>query len=75
MKFKIVYAKNFLKALYEHVESGFEHVPYKVQEERYAICHEPCENLDEEADRCLHCGCFLKEKKKWKTSKCPINKW
>lgn len=39
---------------------------------RWSICQE-CPILQN--DRCLECGCFMKVKVAFVTSKCPINKW
>lgn len=40
--------------------------------DRWSIC-QGCEYLLK--DRCSQCGCFMKVKVAFKTSKCPIDKW
>lgn len=43
-----------------------------VRTERWQIC-QSCPKLLN--DRCVECGCFMKVKVAFKTSKCPIDKW
>lgn len=44
----------------------------EVRTERWSICG-TCPRLQE--DRCLECGCFMKVKVAFQTSKCPLGKW
>lgn len=42
------------------------------REARWSIC-QSCPFLQN--DRCTKCGCFMKVKVAFKTSKCPMEKW
>lgn len=65
--------KNFIKALYKHVKSGFKLVTEKEKERRLSICNEcTFKNVDNE---CSICGCYLPMKTAWKTEHCPEKKW
>lgn len=44
-----------------------------VREHRLATC-KACPRLTPE-ERCVECGCFMKVKTAFVTSKCPIGKW
>lgn len=44
----------------------------EIREHRWSICT-PCEHLQD--NRCTKCGCFMKVKVAFVTSKCPIEKW
>jgi predicted Zn-ribbon and HTH transcriptional regulator len=46
----------------------------KVAEERMSICQE-CPELEPELARCKMCGCFMKGKTLFMSSKCPLGKW
>jgi hypothetical protein len=65
---------NFSKAVTEQVKAGCPAASDELQEERASIC-DGCELLDRESYRCNSCGCFLKFKIAWETSKCPEGKW
>jgi len=43
-----------------------------IREHRWTIC-QSCPRL--QSDRCLECGCFMKVKVAFSTSKCPMDKW
>lgn len=43
-----------------------------VREHRWSTC-QTCPRLQN--DRCLECGCFMKIKVAFVTSKCPLEKW
>lgn len=43
-----------------------------IREQRWSTC-ESCPRLQN--DRCLECGCFMKVKVAFVTSKCPLEKW
>lgn len=43
-----------------------------VREQRWSIC-QSCPKLQN--DRCVECGCFMKVKVAFVTSKCPIGNW
>lgn len=47
-------------------------VSEEVRTERWSICG-GCPRLQN--DRCLECGCFMKIKVAFQTSKCPLEKW
>ncbi len=42
------------------------------REQRWSTC-QTCPRLQN--DRCLECGCFMKVKVAFATSKCPLEKW
>jgi hypothetical protein len=42
--------------------------------ERLEIC-KACEEYDSDTSRCKKCGCFMKAKTMWPSSKCPLDKW
>ncbi len=44
------------------------------QQRRYDIC-QACQFFSRKKSRCAKCGCYLKNKTKWKISTCPIKKW
>ena len=65
-------AKNFGKAVVKHAAGGFKKVSEEEYISRLQTC-DPCEFRKNE--RCTSCGCPIKKKAKWKTEKCPENKW
>jgi hypothetical protein len=67
-------AKNLAIASKDHVKDGLAQAQEELQAERLEIC-KGCEFYIPEQDRCGKCGCFLKSKSAWKSSKCPIGKW
>lgn len=69
-------AISFGKALVGHALNGFKEVPTEQAEERLKVC-QGCDRYveNEGAPRCSECGCFLKEKVKWASEKCPLGKW
>lgn len=71
---KIQMAKNLSKATVEHAKTGFAHATTAEQQARLDIC-KGCEYYIPEKDSCGKCGCRLKAKSAWKSSKCPENKW
>jgi hypothetical protein len=44
----------------------------ETKKERLAICQK-CEH--NKIGMCSKCGCVLKLKTQWKTTKCPVDKW
>jgi len=44
----------------------------ELREQRWSICQQ-CPRLQN--DRCLECGCFMKVKVAFQTSKCPLENW
>ncbi len=44
------------------------------QQRRYDLC-QVCEHFSKQQKRCKECGCYLKQKIKFKVSECPIGKW
>ena len=71
---KINMAKNLVSATKEHAKTGFAQAENELQAERLEIC-KGCEFYIPDKDRCAKCGCHLKSKSAWKSSKCPIGKW
>lgn len=71
---KIKMAKNLISATKEHAKTGFAKAGNELQAERLEIC-KGCEFYIPDQDRCGKCGCPLKSKSAWKSSKCPIGKW
>lgn len=69
-------AKNLLRdgtKIAENALSGNKTlVDDSVREERWSTC-QSCPKLQN--DRCVECGCFMKVKVAFVTSKCPIGKW
>lgn len=43
-------------------------------QERIDECFK-CEHFLENLNRCGKCGCLVEYKARWKTTKCPIDKW
>lgn len=71
---KIQMAKNLASATKDHAKAGFAQAQDELQAERLEIC-KGCEFYIPAQDRCGKCGCYLKSKSAWKSSKCPIGKW
>ena len=69
---KLTLAKNFVKAVANHVASGVEDSETEELERRLSICS-MCEHRNE--DSCSVCGCNLESKARWKEQVCPIGKW
>jgi len=70
-------AKSFTAAAVQHAKSGFKNVDAATLAERNRICN-ACGLLGTEGrmkDRCQVCGCYMKIKARWATSKCPKGKW
>jgi hypothetical protein len=63
-------AKNFTKAVADHVSNGMVAVSQDKYIERLDACNS-CPNLLEEKKRCGLCGCFLEHKAKWERATCP----
>lgn len=49
-------------------------VKHEESEKRREICKK-CEEYDKKWDRCRQCGCFISIKTKFKSAKCPLDKW
>jgi hypothetical protein len=65
-------AKNFSRAVAEHVADGLK----TVDADRYRIRLETCATCPARRDdRCSECGCFIAEKAKWRSSFCPLGQW
>lgn len=62
------------KATIEQVRAGMPIATQEVQDERAKICSE-CPLLDSVQYRCNSCGCWLRYKLPWATSKCPEGNW
>lgn len=70
-------AKGFASAVKNHAKSGFKNADPQTVEQRVSICSE-CDKMGSEGvwkNRCMVCGCFMKVKAKWASSKCPLDKW
>lgn len=69
-------AKNLFKdgknILSNAMKGGTTLLPDEERERRWAVC-QGCPFLQK--DRCTKCGCFMKVKVAFHTSKCPENKW
>lgn len=63
---------NVVKTAVISSESPF--APEDVQEQRWEVCRS-CEFFDAKAERCRHCGCFLKAKIRFTLDSCPLQKW
>ena len=69
---KIEMAKNFTKAIANHVADGMTKVEPEELERRLEICN-PCPQRNNNS--CSICGCGLSDKASWRSSECPIGKW
>lgn len=65
---------NVTKAVIKHVANGMVNVSDSVKEERMNIC-KSCPLFNSSNTTCNQCGCYLVEKTKWASEKCPIDKW
>jgi hypothetical protein len=69
-------AKNLMKDGSKIIENAVKGnntlVDDHVRELRWSTC-QACPRLQN--DRCLECGCFMKVKVAFVTSKCPLEKW
>lgn len=69
-------AKNLMndgsKILKNAVQGNKSLVDDDIREQRWSTCL-TCPRLQN--DRCLECGCFMKIKVAFVTSKCPLEKW
>lgn len=69
-------AKNLMtdgsKIIKNAVQGNKNLVEDSVRRFRWSTCQE-CPSLQD--DRCLECGCFMKIKVAFVTSKCPLEKW
>lgn len=69
-------AKNLMsdgsKIIQNAVQGNKSLVGDDVRTTRWSIC-QTCPRLQN--DRCLECGCFMKVKVAFVTSKCPLEKW
>ena len=70
----ITMAKNFAGELAKYVAEGAPNVSESNYKKRLQTC-KTCPHLIENVMRCGKCGCLLEHKAKWKTTKCPIDKW
>ena len=67
-------AKNFAKDLAKYVAQGAPNVSESSYKERLLTCKR-CPDLIKSNMRCGKCGCLVEHKAKWKTTKCPADKW
>lgn len=72
--------KNLAKFTFEVVKNTLNVSPSPVfateekQKERLDICQK-CDYFSYRQSRCRQCGCFMKQKVKFESSECPIQKW
>lgn len=66
--------KSFIKSFLKHWWAGSPEVSKRKFKQRMNICR-GCEFYNKSGNSCNKCGCNLSVKAKWKTQKCPINKW
>ena len=66
--------KNFSKELTTFVKGGMPSVSEDDYQERLDTCF-GCEHFLENLNRCGSCGCLVEYKARWKTTKCPEDKW
>jgi hypothetical protein len=69
---KLARAANFARAVAIHIGDGGTHVTAEQLEQRLATCV-LCDSRS--GEHCSACGCSLLVKARWRTSKCPLNKW
>ncbi len=67
-------AGNLLDAAIKHIKDGAKEVDGLEYQHRIQTC-EGCEFLEPAQFRCTQCGCYMKTKAKWRTSRCPKDKW
>ena len=67
-------AKNFAKDLTKYIAQGAPNVSEVRYKERLNTCKR-CPDLIKSTMRCGKCGCLVEHKAKWKTTKCPADKW
>lgn len=69
-------AKNFAKAVFRNIGTGFQHAEQEEQDDRRSICESNvCGNYRPSDDRCADCGCFLAEKIPLIAETCPLMLW
>lgn len=66
--------KNFSKDLATYVKEGAPNVSEEEYKFRLEKCY-ACEYFIKDKARCRACGCLVEYKARWKTTKCPKNKW
>ena len=64
--------EGFFKTLYNWAKSGFKMTKKDLAESRLAICN-ACPHF--KSDRCVLCGCYMKNKVKIAKASCPVKKW
>tara|TARA_Y100001963_G_scaffold95332_1_gene131200 strand:- start:762 stop:1007 length:246 start_codon:yes stop_codon:yes gene_type:complete len=67
-------AHSLILATAKHVATGLKNVDDTEYMERIDIC-DSCVHLVREKNNCGICGCYMPRKARWKTSKCPKEKW
>lgn len=67
-------AFNFTIAVFKHIIDGFRKTSRFNWQLRILTCMD-CEHSKNEWKECDVCGCPIEEKAKWKSEKCPKNKW
>jgi len=67
-------AKNLGGSVINHIKEGMKQATPEKQKERLDICYK-CPLYAADSGRCTSCGCFLKVKASWESSKCPKGHW
>jgi len=67
-------AKGFAGSMVEYVKKGRPKRPEAEVERILTICR-VCDEFDRQRGRCYLCGCKMKVKITWATTKCPLKKW
>lgn len=64
---------NKIAHVIKQITTGEKVVP-ELAQKRLAICLN-CKELFRLTGNCKKCGCFVREKVKYKTERCPLGKW
>ena len=67
-------AGNFAKAVANHVKDGARKVTQEEFEARLEKCNS-CQFLQNNRCRHMKCVCFITKKARWRSEKCPIDRW
>lgn len=67
-------AGTLAKAAFHQAMAGNPEASPAEQGKRLAAC-QACPLWDRSADRCSECGCQLRIKRRWATSRCPLGNW
>ena len=73
----IANAVRFVRAMVRHARDGFQQVDDDTYFERLWDCRN-CEQSHANANEtwtCDACGCVLQTKARWRSERCPLDKW